>query len=426
MIMQRRFSPVAWSLNSNIYEVNVRQYTPEGTFDAFAKHLPRLKDMGVDILWFMPITPISKEKRQGTLGSYYACADYKAVNPEFGTLADFTVLVKQAHSLGLKVIIDWVANHTGWDHVWTNTNPEYFKRDAEGKFYDTHNWHDVIDLNYYDHNMRTDMIEAMKFWVKQCNIDGFRCDMCHLVPLDFWCQARVELDAVKPLFWLGETLDVPYLNVFDCLYGWRWMSATQKYYRKEITMLQLLDTLNHYQFDLPVGTFPMLFTSNHDENTWNGTEYEKYGDMAKPLAVFNCTWNAVPLIYTAQELPLHKRLPFFDKDEITWNGTPELHDFYKTLLQLRKQHPALIAGETAKPQLIPNSETEHIISFERKHEGKELLVILNFSPNELTVQLTGSHVHGKFTNVYTRQPVTVNASFAPQLKGWEYLVLIKG
>jgi alpha-amylase len=426
MIMQRQFSPVAWSLNSSIYEVNVRQYTPEGTFNAFAKHLPRLKDMGVDILWFMPITPISKEKRQGTLGSYYACADYKAINPEFGTLADFTVLVKQAHSLGLKVIIDWVANHTGWDHVWTNTHPEYFKRDAEGKFYDTNNWHDVIDLNYYDHNMRMEMIDAMKFWVKQCNIDGFRCDMCHLVPLDFWYQARVELDAVKPLFWLGETLDVPYLNVFDCLYGWRWMSATQKFYRKEITMSQLLDTLNHYQFDLPAGTFPMLFTSNHDENTWNGTEYEKYGDMAKPLAVFNNTWNAVPLIYTGQELPLHKRLPFFDKDEISWNGTPELHDFYKTLLQLRKQHAALVAGEAAKPQIIGTSESEHVISFERKHQGRELLVILNFSPNELTVHLTGNHVHGKFTNVFTRQPVNVNASFASQLKGWDYLVLVKG
>ena len=423
--MERRFSPVAWSVNSNIYEVNVRQYTPEGTFEAFSKHLPRLRDMGVDILWFMPITPISKEKRQGTLGSYYACSDYKAINPEFGSLADFTALVKKAHDLGFKVIIDWVANHTGWDHIWTNTNPEFYKRDAEGKFYDTHNWHDVIDLNFYDHTMRAALVDAMGFWVKECDIDGFRCDMCHLVPLDFWSNARKELDAIKPLFWLGETQEVPYLAVFDCLYGWRWMAATQKYFRQELTLSQLKEVLHHYQFDLPAGTVPMLFTSNHDENTWNGTEYEKYGDMAGTLAVFNSTWNGIPLIYTAQELPLRKRLPFFDKDEITWNGTPELHDFYKTLLQLRKQHPPLQSGDTAKPQLLNTSDNEKVIAFIRKNEGKELLVILNFTGNDVNVQLPDAQIQGKFTNVFTRQPVTVNASFSTQLKGWDYLVLMR-
>jgi alpha-amylase len=423
--MQRRFSTVAWSVNSNIYEVNVRQYTPEGTFNAFSNHLPRLQEMGVDILWFMPVTPISNEKRQGTLGSYYACADYKAINPEFGTLADFTALVKKAHDLGFKVIIDWVANHTGWDHIWTQTNPEFYKRDAEGKYYDTHNWHDVIDLNYYDHAMRAAMIDAMGFWVKECDIDGFRCDMCHLVPLDFWSNARNELDTIKPLFWLGETQDVPYLMVFDCLYGWRWMAATQKYFRQEITLSQLKEVLHHYQYDLPAGTFPMLFTSNHDENTWNGTEYEKYGDMANTLAVFNSTWNGVPLIYSAQELPLHKRLPFFDKDEINWNGTPELHEFYKILLQLRKQHPALQAGEAARPQILITNDDERLLAFVRTYEGKEVLVLLNFSGQEIEVHLPGAQIHGKFTNVFTQQPVTVTAPFISALKGYDYLILIR-
>jgi alpha-amylase len=423
--MQRRFSPVAWSVNSNIYEVNVRQYTPEGTFNAFSNHLSRLKDMGVDILWFMPITPISKEKRQGTLGSYYACADYKAINPEFGTLADFAALVKKAHDMGLKVIIDWVANHTGWDHIWTQTNPEFYKRDAAGIFYDTHNWHDVIDLNYYDYEMRAAMIDAMGFWVKECDIDGFRCDMCHLVPLDFWMRARNELDTIKPLFWLGETQDVPYLTVFDCLYGWRWMAATQKYFRKELTLGQLKEVLSHYQHDLPADTFPMLFTSNHDENTWNGTEYEKYGDMANTLAVFNNTWNGIPLIYTAQELPLHKRLPFFDKDEISWNGKPELHDFYKTLLQLRKQHPALQAGEAARPQILVTNDDERLLAFVRKYEGKEVLILLNFSDQEMAVHLPGAQIQGKYTNVFSQQPVTVNGSFSSPLKAYDYLVLIR-
>jgi alpha-amylase len=233
------------------------------------------------------------------------------------------------------------------------------------------------------------------------------------------------VDAVKPVFWLGETQDVPYLQVFDCLYGWQWMAATQKFFRKEITLGQLKDVLNHYLYDLPAGTFPMLFTSNHDENTWNGTEYEKYGDMAIPLAVFNFTWNAVPLIYTAQELPLHKRLPFFDKDEINWNGTPQLHNFYKTLTQLRHQHPALQSGEVAKPQLLNTSDNDRIIAFMRKSEGKEMLVIINFSAQETTAQLPGASIQGKFTNVFTNQPVTVNASFSTPLKGWDYLVLTR-
>ena len=189
-------------------------------------------------------------------------------------------------------------------------------------------------------------------------------------------------------------------------------------------MAQLKDTLTHYLTDLPAGTFPMLFTSNHDENTWNGTEYEKYGDMAKPLAVFNCTWNAIPLLYTAQELPLHKRLPFFDKDEINWNGTPQLEDFYKKLLHLHKQHPALIAGDAAKPQFI-TTNNDHILAFVRKRDGKEVLVLLNFSATEVTVQLAANAAQGSFTNLFTQQTVTVNNSFTPVLKAWDYLVLVK-
>jgi alpha-amylase len=331
--------------------------------------------------------------------------------------------------MGFKVIIDWVANHTGWDHVWTQTHPEYYKKDAEGKFYDTNNWHDVIDLNYYDQGMRSAMLDAMSFWVRECDIDGFRCDMCHLVPLDFWVKARIELDTIKPLFWLGETQDVPYLSVFDCMYAWRWMSATEQFYRQEAGRSQLLDVLNHYEFDCPPGTFPVFFTTNHDENTWNGTEYEKYGSMARPLAVFSCTWNGAPLIYTGQELPLHKRLPFFDKDFVEWKETPELHDFYKTLLQLRKQHPALHAGLETKPQLLPvnllSNPNSTILAFLRKYQDRELLVILNFTGNDVNMQVTSNDVKGNFTNVFTNEQVAVNSGAQIALIGWDYKVLIK-
>lgn len=420
--MQRRFKPVEWIYSSNIYEVNIRQYTPEGTFNAFAKHLPRLQDMGIGTLWFMPITPISKEVRQGTLGSYYACSDYKAINPEFGTLSDFTALVKQAHTMGFKVIIDWVANHTGWDHVWTKTNPEYFKKDEEGKFYDTNNWHDVIDLNFYDNGMRKAMIDAMIFWIKECDIDGFRCDMAHLVPLDFWREARIALDAVKPLYWLGETEESAYLSVFDSWYAWHWMSYTEKYCKNEKTFASLAEVLQRYERDFPADVLPLIFTTNHDENSWNGTEYEKYGSASKPLAVFSCTWKGLPLIYSGQELPNYKRLKFFDKDPIEWKNKCELHDFYKTLLQLKKTHPALNSCDAADP-LVIEINGQPVLAWVRKNKDRELFVAMNLSPSNSSVQLPPGAINGTFTNLFEGKKITVYASYTFELKPWDFIVL---
>lgn len=420
--MYRRFTPVAWTSGSNIYEINIRQYTAAGTFNAFAEHLPRLRDMGVEILWFMPITPISKEVRQGTLGSYYACSDYKAINPEFGTLADFKRLVQKAHDLGFKVIIDWVANHTGWDHVWTKTNPGFFKRNSEGKFYDTNGWHDVIDLNFYDQHLRKAMIDAMRFWIKECDIDGFRCDMAHLVPLDFWRQARLELDEIKPLFWLAETEDAAYLDVFDSWYTWRWMSATEKYCKHEKNMGDLLFILETYKNLYPGAATGAFFTANHDENSWNGTEYEKYGGAAKALTVFSCTWKGLPLVYSGQELPNRKRLKFFDKDPIEWNGRFELHEFYQTLLKLRKQHPALQNG--VEPALISVAANEPVLAFARISEGREVIVVLNLSPNEVIVKLPGEYVKKSFTNIFDGTKLDPATPVIPPLKSWDYKVFV--
>jgi len=227
--MAVHFKTVDWAVNTNIYEVNIRQYTPEGTFNAFAKHLPRLKDMGVDILWLMPITPISVAERQGTLGSYYACSSYVQINPEFGNLADFKKLVDEAHILGIKLIIDWVANHTGYGHEWTINHADWYMKDAAGNFTEENGWKDVIDLNYDVAPMREAMIKAMQYWVTECDIDGFRCDMAHLVPLDFWMGARKQCDRLKPLFWLAECEEVKYHDAFDVSYAWQWMHTTEKW-----------------------------------------------------------------------------------------------------------------------------------------------------------------------------------------------------
>ncbi|MEY3637431.1 MAG: Alpha-amylase 2 [Pseudomonadota bacterium] len=228
---------VSWSRSANIYEVNVRQYTPEGTLNAFAAHLPRLHQMGVDILWFMPIQPIGKLKRKGKLGSYYAVADYAAVNPEFGTLKDFKALVQQAHALGMKVIIDWVANHTAWDHVWVKQHPDWYLKNDKGEIHsfqydngtEVEDWSDVVGLDYSQKPLWTAMTQAMQFWVKEADIDGFRCDVAQLLPLKFWQQARAKLDALKPMFMLAESDNAQlHDQAFDMTYDWALQNVLKK------------------------------------------------------------------------------------------------------------------------------------------------------------------------------------------------------
>ncbi len=428
--MTNRFKPVEWSHSTNIYEVNLRQYTVEGTFNAFANYLPSLKEMGVKTLWFMPITPIAQKKMKGSLGSYYACSDYTSINPEFGSMEDFKNLVKQAHEMGFKIIIDWVANHTGWDHSWTKEHPEYFLKDSvTNDFKIASGMDDIIELDYKNPALRQAMKDAMKFWVTECDIDGFRCDLAFWVELDFWKEARKELDAVKPLFWLGEfdELEKPeYGEAFDASYAWTWMHKTEDFYKKQESLDTLLMVLKNYD-DLGDSTMRAWFTSNHDENSWNGTEYEKYGDMAKALAVFSATWNGVPLLYSGQELPNLKRLKFFEKDVIAWTSTNKLNDFYKVLLQLKTNNPALRSGDPAVQTFrIKTSDAKNIFAYLRKNGGKEVLVVLNLSgQKDLHFDILDSNVTGIYTNVFSgaANDFTTNKSF--EMQGWEYLVYEK-
>jgi glycosidase len=425
------FKRVEWRHHINIYEVNTRQYTPEGSFEAFSNELPRLKDMGVEVLWFMPITPISVQKRKGTLGSYYACSDYTETNPEYGSVEDFTRLVRKAHELNLKVIIDWVANHTGWDHVWTKSNPEYFLKDREGDFHDRNGWDDVIDLDYTNPDLRKAVKSAMRFWIETCDIDGFRCDMAMLTPLDFWKEARTELDQLKPLLWLGEMDqwdNADYMQVFDLCYSWKWMHKTKDFYQiRNPDIHGLFSVLIHYDALQPKSAIRTWFTSNHDENSWNGTEYEKYGDMAKALAVFSCTWNGVPMIYSGQEMPNYKRLKFFDKDQIDWNGHYELHDFYKKLLKLHSTHPAIRAADdkVTTYHLRTNSQDD-IFAFLRKNGEKEVLVILNLSPREiLPVVIYDEIVRGSFMELFSEESLEFTPESRVDIRAWGYCVYVK-
>lgn len=402
------YKKASWINNTNIYEVNLRQYTAEGSFNAFAKELPRLHAMGVETLWFMPITPISKKNMKGSMGSYYACSDYISINPEFGDLDDFKRLVKLSQDMGFKVIIDWVANHTGWDHVWTTTNPDYFLKDeSTGDFKMASGMDDIIELDYKNPALRKAMIGAMAYWVNECDIDGFRCDLAFWVELNFWKEARTELEKIKTLFWLAEAdpLDNPeYQEVFDSLYTWAWMHKTADFYKNEIGIAVLKGLLEQYNSVCADHTIPLWFTSNHDENTWNGTEYEKYGDMAKLLAVLSFTRNGMPMIYSGQELPNLKRLAFFDKDVIEWNGNFQLQDFYKILLDLHTNNTALrAADESVITYPIDIEGYENVIAFLRKNGNDEVLTILNFSNSSVAFELRHEHIGESYTNIFNNE-----------------------
>lgn len=386
--MNAQFEAVGWSRNTVIYEVNLRQYTPEGSVRAFRPHLKRLSAMGVGVLWFMPITPVSRKNRKGSLGSYYACSSYRLFSPEFGILQDWVELVQEAHDLGMKVIIDWVANHTGCDHEWTLSHPDFYKRNNEGAFYDAHGWDDVIDLDHDNPAMRIAMIDDMKYWIETSNIDGFRCDMAMLTPVDFWLQARRSLGSLKPLFWLAELdpLDNPeYMEVFDAGYTWRWMNATRDFYQQGAHQIHhLRQLIELYDRTLLSGFMPAWFTSNHDENSWNGTEMEKYGPMASALAVFSATWKGVPLVYSGQEIPNPKRLQFFDRDPIDWTPGAGMHDFYHQLFSLRKAHPAFaVSPEYGHCHQCRNSVDHHVFSFVRTADADAIMVLINFSQWDL-------------------------------------------
>jgi alpha-amylase len=424
--MNEDFKTVSWSHDSNIYEVNLRQYTREGSFRSFAQHLPRLRDMGIEILWFMPITPISRQGRLGTLGSYYACSDYMNTNPEFGSIDDFKWLVQEAHKVGFKVLIDWVANHTGWDHAWTTEHPEYYRKNIDGLFYDAHGWADVIDLNFDSPKLRSSMIRAMQFWVETCHIDGFRCDMAMLVPLDFWKEARTTLDQIRPLFWLAECEEIKYHDVFDASYSWKWLHVMESYWKRTSDMQGLFQVLHYYRHQFPATALRAYFTSNHDENSHSGSEYERIGDAAIPFAVFNCLYDGMPLIYSGQELPNKKRLLFFDKDEIYWDQPCLLFDFYKTLLQLRKSNRALKGGNSqTTPMILLNTSPDRVLSFIRGYDTDEVLVILNLSADTLSVIITGHTLTDSYKDVFKpeRQPFISGQPI--QLDAWDYRVYIK-
>ena len=416
----------AWIMQGNIYEVNTRQYTPEGTFKAFEKHLGRLKEMGVQTLWFMPINPISKvdRKRDTTqLGSYYAVANYKAINPEYGNMEDWKSLVKHAHEMGFKVIIDWVPTHSGADHYWLKTNPDFYIKDSvTGKPISQYDWTDTRKLNYKNPQMVDSMIACMKFWITESNIDGFRCDVAGEVPDAFWSKAIPELKKMKNIFMLAEG-DKPSLHKdgFDATYAWEDFATMVKIAKGKRTVTSLDSVIAKNDTAMMQNKIRMYFTSNHDENSWNSADFGTMpGDIHAPFAVLTQTIkNTVPLIYGGQEEPFLDSLKFFVKDTIIF-GKYQRAEFYKKLLALRKSSPAL-APNASYTKLASNNDAA-IFAYVRQQGKSKVLVVLNLSNTAQTATTKNEIVNGEATNLFTGKIDKIVAGEKINLAPWGYAV----
>jgi glycosidase len=417
----------AWSQNAAIYQINTRQFTPEGTFRAAEAHLPRLKELGVTILWLMPVHPIGEVNRKGTLGSPYSVRDYYGVNPEFGPVEDLKHFIAAAHELGLYVILDWVANHSAWDCDLVAEHPEWYARNWKGDFRPTPwwDWPDIIDFDYNQPGIRRYMTEAMKHWVTEFDVDGFRCDVAGFVPTDFWNNARRELDAIKPVFMLAEweAHDL-HAEAFDMTYAWHWNDVVHKIAMGDLDVSGLYIYYSWNEKAYLRDIMRMLFVSNHDKNAWEGTEFEQFGDALEAAIVLSVVSEGMPLIYNGQEAGNPRRLAFFERDPIDWRPHP-LGDLYRRLLALKRENSALWnAAWGARMVNVFNSEPSRILSFVRRNERDGVFAVFNFSDRPLAVTFGEGLHHGAYTDYFSGEPITLAADTRLELERWGYRVFV--
>ena len=425
----------SWTKDLVMYEVNVRQYTSEGTFDAFREHLPELKEMGVTALWIMPIHPISETRRSGKLGSYYSITDYRDVNPEFGTHEDFKELVDAAHAEGMYVLMDWVANHTGWDSQWIKDHPDWYTQDADGNIISPLNmgWPDVADLNFDNRDMRKEMIECMKYWITEFDVDGFRCDYASGVPVDFWDEARAELQQVKPVFMLAEdgSSDSLLVNAFDMNYGWSLYDNLLQVARGNKKAV----TVKYYTGkELPSDGFTLNFLDNHDKNSYEHTIAEGFGYDAIP-AMFALTYTipGAPLIYSGDEVGLNQVILFTSKSTIRWNQQKhDYREYLRALADIRKENEALFTGSFGGEIVFEKTEDEHVLCYHRDTEDNSILCVLNLSDREASVDLTGLtdkkdkvllRGYGENERDLTEKKIDAELLGEVTLKPWEYIII---
>ena len=418
-----------------LYEANIRQFTNEGTFNAFAKELPEIKALGVNILWLMPTYPISTTKSKGPLGSYYAVSDYKGVNPEYGTLEDLRALVNQAHQLGMYVIFDWVPGHTGWDHVWIEEHPEFYLKNEAGEIIDpidprtgeSFGWTDVADLDYDNPAMRAAMKEAMLYWIKELDIDGYRVDQAYAVPQDFYVDTFAAMKEIKPVFLLGETDanhpgGLEHLENFNASYDFPGHHLTKDIAHGHKTVKAYEAHQASFIAQHDPSHLLLNFVSSHDENAWTGTVEESYGEAAGAIMALNYLSPGLPFLYSGVEYDLNKRLLFFEKDSFPRKKGAS-YQLLKQLGALKRNHPALHSGENAgKYTRISTSLDDKVLAFERSKDGDTLVFIANLSKDHIGFT---SPYNGEFKRYQDAKPKRLSYSYEYRMKPWEFWILTK-
>lgn len=416
-----------WVKNATLYELNIRQFSQEGTFAVVEKQLPRLKKLGIDIIWLMPIHPIGELHRKGRLGSYYSVKNYLEINPEFGTEEEFRSLVKAIHDQGMFVILDWVANHTSWDNNLVSEHPDWYMRSRKDTFQSTRwrDYDDIIELDYKHPELRKYMTDALKYWVKEFDIDGYRCDIASFVPIDFWENARTELDKIKPVFMLAEAEDKDlHRRAFDATYNWTLWNILHQIAINNNSVKTLSEAyLAEHVSIFPKEGIRMNFIDNHDKNSWEGTPQTNFGEALKAVTVFTFMMDGIPLIYNGQEAGLNRSLEFFEKDPIIWQS----HDnetFYSTMLNLKHHNQALWNGQFGGEIVrIMNDKMDQVISFVREKNGDKVLVFINLSKESVVVQFDTSFDKGSYTNLFSKTQQQVDGTLVIEMAPWDYAVL---
>lgn len=418
-----------WSYQSVIYEMNVRQLTHEGTLRAAAALLGSLHRLGVDVIWLMPVYPIGEEERKGTLGSYYSIRDYCAVNPELGAMADFDAFVAEAHALGMKVLLDWVANHTARDARWITEKPaDWYERDEAGEAKVPWDWSDTAKLNYDNREVWDAQAEAMAFWVREHAVDGFRCDMAMLVPIEFWNQTARRLRELKSDLFLLAEAEEPNLfeqGAFDACYGWEMHHLMNDVAQQRVRVTSLRDYIYADRERYPRSAMRMSFTSNHDENSWSGSEFDRMGEAREVMAAFTFVVpRGLPLIYTGQEVGYTHSFAFFDRDSILHYGENSFTDFYTRLTTLRHKNPALASGERGGEMVeIRNNAEDCLMTFVREAGENRVMVAMNLSPYEIHADYYTTIYAGMYTDAMTGREYELPGHVCERMAPWSYRIL---
>lgn len=414
-----------WTADAVLYQLNTRQFTREGTFAAARQQLPRLAAMGVDIIWLMPIHPIGAANRKGSLGSPYAVRDYRAVNSEFGTEADFRAFVEEAHRLGLRVILDWVANHSAYDNSLTQTHPEWYTRTPEGALMSPAgtDWSDVADFDYSQPGLRQYMTESLVYWVREFGIDGYRADVAGYVPTDFWETARAELGKVKPVFMLAEweQRDL-HTRAFDATYGWGWKEAMQRLVKSGEGAGPMRGYYAGQSETWPHAAMRMVYTENHDQNSWDGVAAEIYGPAYEAAIALSFVGAGLPLIYNGQEADNDRMLKFFERDPIVWKAGQH-EPLLRRLIALKTGSPALHNGRFGAGMIeVPTSATADVYAFTRGDKGGRVFAVFNLSPRAHTLTFDKARHHGSYTDALTGTPATFVGGETLELAPWAFRI----